>query len=78
MHMRRWNFLEPLLMMVLELDDLPALIGLTLAFQLQIMVEQSSKIDRYLLTLYDILHCFDLVLPCNCIWTTRMGDWSPG
>jgi len=39
--MCRRYFLEPLLMMILELNDLPALIRLALALQLEIMVEES-------------------------------------
>lgn len=67
--MGRRYFLEPLLMMILELNDLPALIRLALALQHEVMVEESGKIDRYLLTLRDIPHRFHLILPGNRIGT---------
>ncbi len=76
--MGRRYFLEPLLMMILELNDLPALIRLALALQHEVMVEESGKIDRYLLTLRDVPHRFHLILPGNRIGTAGVRDWPPG
>lgn len=78
MHMGRRYFLEPLLMMMLELNDLPALIRFALALQLEIMIEEGRKIDRYLLTLRDVPHRFHLILSGNCIGTAGVRDWPPG
>ena len=78
MHMGRRYFLEPLLMMILELYDLPAFIRLALTLQLEVMVEKSRKIDRYLLALRDVPHRFHIILPSNRIGTAGVRDWPPG
>lgn len=68
---------EPIFVVVLKLDYLSTARRSAVALKCEVVVEESREVDRYFLSLRNLLHSEHLVLPGDRVGVAGVRDWSP-